>query len=163
MPRLPDIYLDIETSWEGDITVVGFYSRATGLVQLVGSDVTDARLDRELPDRGNLFTYNGHCFDIPVIRKVLGVDLRDKFESYDLRWICQRNDLRGGQKAVEKAIGLPRELMGMDGRDALVLWQRYVDYDDEEALATLLKYNREDVLGLMEIKRHCERNGFLQA
>ena len=146
MPRFPDIYLDIETSWEGDITVIGFYSRGTGLVQLVGDDVTDVRLDRELPERGNLFTYNGHCFDIPVIRKVLGVDLRDKFESYDLRWIC-----------------LPRELMGMDGRDALVLWQRYVDHDDEEALGTLLQYNREDVLGLLEIKRHCERKGFIRA
>lgn len=162
MPRLPDIYLDIETSWEGDITVVGFYSRPTGFVQLVGDEISDVRLCRALPKRGWLYTYNGHCFDLPVIRKVLGFDLRDRFESRDLRFICQRNALRGGQKAVERAIGLPRELAGMDGRDALVLWQRYVDYDDGEALTTLLKYNREDVLGLREIKRHCMRSGFIR-
>lgn len=161
MVRTTDIYLDIETAWDGEITVVGFSSGLTGMVQLVGGDVTDVRLDRELPAAGRLYTYNGHCFDIPVIQKRLGLNLRDRFESLDLRWICQRNDLRGGQKAVERSIGLAREIEGMDGRDALVLWHRFTTYADGDALATLLTYNEEDVRGLMAIKKHCEENGFL--
>jgi uncharacterized protein YprB with RNaseH-like and TPR domain len=95
-----DIYLDIETDERMHITVVGFRAAETGLVQLVGDEVTPERLHAELPAAGRLFTYNGHCFDLPVIRKRLGMDLRVRFDSWDLRFICQRQGLTGGQKHI---------------------------------------------------------------
>lgn len=161
MRRTNDIYLDIETDWDGAITVVGFFSEPTGMVQLVGDDLTDVTLDRALPAKGALYTYNGHSFDIPMIRKRLGLNLRERFESCDLRWLCQRHDLTGGQKSIEKAIGLKRGCDGMDGRDALELWHRFTTYADEDALDLLLAYNEEDVRGLVAIRAYCEEKGFL--
>src|SRR5437667_12537192 len=55
-----EIYLDIETDWQRRLTVVGFQSSTTGVVQLVGSDITADRLEQALPAGGMLFTYNGH-------------------------------------------------------------------------------------------------------
>ena len=52
---------------------------ATGVVQLVGSEITVARLEQALPEGGVLFTYNGHCFDLVCIRRQLGIDLRARF------------------------------------------------------------------------------------
>ncbi len=157
---MDDIYLDIETDAVQSITVVGFRSAVTGLVQLVGAEVTPARLHAALPATGQLFTYNGHCFDLPVIRKQLGLDLRARFASCDLRFVCQRYGLRGGQKAVEHQLGHRRALEGMDGWEAVILWQRHVR-GDAAALPRLLRYNAEDVDGLALIKEHLAGRGLL--
>src|SRR6266542_3402022 len=77
------------------------------------------------PAAGTLYTYNGHCFDLICLRQQLGLDLRACFASVDLRWVCQRRGLRGGQKAIEKSLGHRRLLPDLDGRDALLLWARY--------------------------------------
>jgi uncharacterized protein YprB with RNaseH-like and TPR domain len=155
-----EIYLDIETDARQRITVVGFRSAAIGLVQLVGADVTPAHLHAALPPSGRLYTYNGHCFDLPVIRKQLGLDLRARFASCDLRFVCQRHGLRGGQKAVEHQIGHRRALEGMDGWEAVILWARHLR-GDASALSRLLRYNAEDVDGLALIKGHLEARGLL--
>ena len=157
---LDETYLDIETDKYGRITVVGFRAAATGLVQLVGADITPEAVHAALPASGRLYTYNGHCFDLPVIRKRLGLDLRARFESHDLRFICQRHGLRGGQKAVEHTIGHRRVLEGMDGWEAITLWQRYRRGDDA-ALERLLRYNAEDVEGLALIKGYLEARDML--
>jgi acrylyl-CoA reductase (NADPH) len=155
-----DVYLDIETDERQRITVVGFRAAATGLVQLVGGQITPEAVHAALPASGRLFTYNGHCFDLPVIRKRLGLDLRARFDSWDLRFVCQRHGLRGGQKAVEQSIGHRRALEGMDGWEAILLWRRYRRGDDA-ALVTLLRYNAEDVNGLVLIKTHLDDRGLL--
>ncbi len=162
MPKPVEIYLDIETNWERELTVVGFRSSLTGVVQLVGPEITSRRLRKELPREGRLFTYNGHCFDISCIRKQLGIDLQQRFESFDLRWICQRLGLRGGQKLIERRIGHQRKCAGMDGLDAIRLWSSY-ENGDPVALAMLLRYNVEDLAGLMRIKRHLSARGLLSA
>jgi uncharacterized protein YprB with RNaseH-like and TPR domain len=155
-----EIYLDIETDWQRRLTVLGFHSLATGMVQLVGPEITLLNLERALPREGQLFTYNGHCFDLVCIRQQLGVDLRARFESCDLRWICQRHGLRGGQKLIEQRIGVQRALPGLDGLEAIALWQRY-QRGDPHALATLLQYNTEDLHGLVAIKQHLAARGLL--
>jgi uncharacterized protein YprB with RNaseH-like and TPR domain len=68
----------------------------------------------------------------------------------DLCPLLRRLGLRGGLKVVERQVGLSRspETDGLNGWDAVHLWWRYVDYNDERALATLLRYNREDVVHL---------------
>ncbi len=146
-----DVYLDIETSYYGDITVVGFYSQSCGLVQLVRPRISRARLQRVLPPAQRLLTFNGHSFDLPIIRRQLELDLRGRFESVDLRYACKRAGLTGGQKAIERMLGLERELPGLSGWDALRLWEAYWNDEDAAALETLLCYNREDVMNMVKI------------
>ena len=153
MGRVTEVFLDIETDWSRSITVIGFASSLTGVVQLTGTEITRTRLLKILPSQGRLFTFNGHCFDLPCIRSQLGIDLRERFDSHDLRFICARAGLSGGQKAVETRIGVRRELAGMDGRDALRLWAEY-QRGDPGALRTLLRYNAEDLEGLRTIRRY---------
>jgi uncharacterized protein YprB with RNaseH-like and TPR domain len=40
----------------------------------------------------------------------------------------------------------------VDGYEAVRLWWRYVNSDDQDALDTLLQYNREDVVNLRTLK-----------
>lgn len=150
------LYLDIETGRDGRMTVIGFYHETSGMVQLTGNEISRTALVELLPDRCPLFTYNGHCFDLRVIRDQLGVDLRQEFESYDLRWICQRHGLTGGLKAVERTLGISRDLSNVNGMDAMRLWYEY-EQGSHSALAVLLKYNREDVMNLVELRHHLER------
>jgi uncharacterized protein YprB with RNaseH-like and TPR domain len=141
-------YLDIETSFEGGITIVGLYDAARGFRQLVGGEVTDVGLCRALEGADTLCTYNGEAFDLPVIRRRLGVDLRALYRSHDLLRDCRRLKITGGLKGVERLLGIPRATAGLDGYEAMRLWARYVNDYDEEALAILRTYNREDVMNL---------------
>ena len=147
------VYLDIETDWHRNITVLGFWSSTTGVVQLVGTEVTAARVRRLLARGGRLYTFNGHCFDLPVIRKQLGLDLRTSHNSIDLRYSCADNGLTGGQKAVEKRVRFSRALDGVDGLAAIRLWRAH-QRGAAGALPRLLAYNREDLAGLRCIRKY---------
>jgi uncharacterized protein YprB with RNaseH-like and TPR domain len=154
-----EAYLDIETtglsSFSSDITVVGIY-RCCGaeseFVQLVGRDITSHSLLEALEGVEIIFTYNGRRFDLPFIYDKLGVDLEEMFPHRDLMFDCWRCNLRGGFKAVERQLGISRDLTEVDGREAVRLWWRYVESFDLEALDTLLAYNKEDVVNLKELK-----------
>lgn len=159
------LFLDIETDFYQNITVIGFYSLSTGFRQIVGRDITKARLSRQLPKpvisaggesigmgSRELYTFNGHCFDLPVIKKRLGLALREKYQSIDLRYLCKKHGLVGGQKIIEKMLGIRRELPDMDGRDAIYLWQNYIECGDSDSLNALLAYNQEDVMNMVRIK-----------
>jgi uncharacterized protein len=141
-------YLDIETSFEGAITVVGLYAPDRGLIQLIGTQVSDVTVWEALEGVETICTYNGSRFDLPVIRRRLGLDLCAAFQSHDLMYTCWRHGLFGGLKRVEEQLGISRRVKGIDGMEAMRLWFRYETDDDEEALQVLLTYNREDVLNL---------------
>ncbi len=141
-------YLDIETSFEGAITVVGLYTEGRGMIQLVGGMVSDLAVWRALEGADTICTYNGSRFDLPVIRRRLGLDLARKIRSHDLMYDCWRHGLFGGLKRVEQQLGICRRSKGIDGWDAMRLWAHYEDGGDKEALDTLLIYNRDDVLSL---------------
>lgn len=141
-------YLDIETTLYGAISVIGVYRPDFGAVQLVGSGVRDTTLYETLTGVSTLVTFNGSSFDLPVIRKRLFVDLRRDFDHCDLMHICRKRGLRGGLKVVEERLGIRRITQGLDGRDALRLWERYEHQGDQLALCTLLTYNYEDVINL---------------
>jgi uncharacterized protein YprB with RNaseH-like and TPR domain len=152
------LYLDIETSFHGRITVIGFYSRSTGLVQMVAPEISKGLLMRALPGARKLYTFNGHCFDLPVIQRELGLRLRSAYDSRDLRFIGNRLGLFGGLKALEKKLGIPRRLPDLDGMDAMRLWEQH-RWGDEEALTTLLAYNREDVMNMILLRRELRAMG----
>lgn len=146
-------YLDIETSFLGEITVVGLHAEDRGFVQLVGGGITELALWTALEGVQTICTYNGTRFDLPVIRRRLGLDLRAAFTSHDLMYDCWRRNLYGGLKRVEERLEIPRSTRGVDGIEAMRLWHRYETTRDREALMILLEYNREDVLNLEILDR----------
>ncbi|MCU0490138.1 MAG: ribonuclease H-like domain-containing protein [Chloroflexaceae bacterium] len=145
-------YLDIETSFEGGITVIGIYRPDLGTLQLVGGGVHDLNLYHALEGVSTLVTFNGTCFDLPVIRKRLHADLKQEYAHDDLLYVCRKRGLRGGLKVVEQRLGIVRETAGITGWDAPRLWQRYEYGGDQAALNTLLHYNREDVTNLATLE-----------
>ena len=160
-----DAYLDIETtglSWlYNDITVIGIYcvnGSDDKLIQLVGNDVGKENLLEALDGVDTIYTYNGSRFDIPFIRASLGLDLTEHYYHHDLMYDCWRNNLYGGFKAVEQQLGINRQLMGINGFEAVLLWWRYLDYGDQDAMALLLEYNREDVVNLKVLRERLHLN-----
>jgi uncharacterized protein YprB with RNaseH-like and TPR domain len=156
---IQDVYLDIETtglSWlDSEITVIGIYlvnDRKSQVVQLVGSEVTTDRLLEVVDGVKAIYTYNGRRFDLPFINNSLGVNLEEMADHTDLMYDCWRCNLYGGLKAVEQQLGIPRRLQGITGLDAVLLWQRYCEYNDKKALDLLLEYNNEDVKNLKVLK-----------
>jgi uncharacterized protein YprB with RNaseH-like and TPR domain len=147
-------YLDIETTFEGTISVIGMYRPDFGTIQLVGGGVRDLALYEALEGVQTLVTFNGSSFDLPVIRRRLFADLKRDFEHCDLLYVCRRRGLRGGLKRVEAMLGIARATAGISGWDAPRLWHRYETTGDRAALQTLLDYNRDDVVNLAVLEAH---------
>ena len=126
-------YLDIETSFYRTVTVVGLLA-PTGFHQWVGRGVTREDLLSVLASAGvcTLVTFNGDRFDLPVLGRALGL------------------------RVVETQLGIERQTAGLDGYDAMRLWERYVTLDDAQALETLRAYNREDVMNLPRLEARLE-------
>jgi uncharacterized protein YprB with RNaseH-like and TPR domain len=147
-------YLDIETAFDGSISVIGIYRPDRGTIQLVGGGVRDVPLYDALDGIQTVVTFNGTCFDLPIIRRRLYADLKRDFEHCDLLYICRKRGLRGGLKRVETLLGIVRVTNGISGWDAPRLWQRYESIGDRAALDLLLNYNREDVINLAVLEEH---------
>ena len=159
MPETIEAYLDIETTGlyprYNKITVVGIYlinGIDAQFIQLVSEDITAANILDSLQGVDVIYTYNGSRFDLPFIHFRLGMDLAELFGHCDLMYDCWRESLYGGLKRVEQQLGIQRRLSGIRGRDAVRLWWRYVNDYDENALVTLLEYNKEDVINLKTLK-----------
>lgn len=158
-----EAYLDIETTGlsprDCRITVIGVYrwwGRGGELIQLYDERLTGGNLLEAVKGVTLLHTYNGRRFDLPFIRMRLGVDLEAMHPHRDLMFDCWRLGLNGGLKAVEYRVGIDRELKGINGFDAVMLWLRYERKRDLKALETLLRYNREDVMNLLPLRRELD-------
>ncbi len=159
-----DAFLDIETtglsSISSYITVIGVYlvdANYTEMIQIVGNDITPENVLVAMEGVETIYTYNGSRFDLPFIKDYMGVDLLKKHKHIDLMLDCWRCKLYGGFKAVEAKLGIERELQGIGGWDAVLLWRRHQN-GDEEALPILLKYNREDVINLTVLKEKLHKH-----
>jgi len=156
---LIEAYLDIETTGLSpsycEITVIGIHlcnGDDTRFIQLVGKDITVRSILEALNGVEVLYTYNGSRFDLPFIHSRLGVNLEETFTHRDLMYDCWNENLYGGFKAVERQLGIDRRLTEVDGYQTVRLWWRYANDYDEEALAVLLEYNKEDVVNLKTLK-----------
>ena len=154
-----EAYLDIETTGlyavRDEITVVGVYltnGSEEKFTQLVGCDITGEAILNALEGTGTLYTYNGAKFDLPFINTRCGVNLVSIYSHHDLMKSCWNNNLYGGLKNVERCLGIERRLKDVNGFEAVKLWWRYVNDYDQDALKTLLEYNREDVVNLKTLK-----------
>lgn len=145
-------YLDIETSFRGDVTVVGLLRSDRGITQLVGEAITRPSLEEVLRGVDTLCTFYGEAFDLPVLRRSFGLGLIERCRSLDLSVECRRLRMRGGLKGIERNLSIPRRSIGITGYDAMLLWDRWLGAD-RGALETLLAYNRDDVVNLALLER----------
>ena len=141
-------YLDIETTGLGEdshITAIAFYDGKQTRTYVHGVNLeqfADDILGTQL-----LVTYNGRCFDVPIIERELRIKLPRAH--IDLRLVLIALGFKGGLKRCEHALGLMRgDLEGVDGAYASVLWHEHLRSGNPAALETLLAYNVADVLGL---------------
>ncbi len=141
-------YLDIETTFDNTISLVGIHIPGRDMVQLAGNQVTDVFIALALEGVNTVVTFNGASFDLPYIRRITGLDIKDMAEHRDLLHVCRKRGLRGGLKRVEVLLGISRDSGITDGRMAPRLWQRWENAGDEEALRVLLQYNKEDCVNL---------------
>ena len=143
------VFLDIETDGavNGRPTVVSLFD-ARGLhVFIQGRNLEE--LPEALRQSRLWVTFNGRCFDVPVLRRCFG-DLPEPTIHLDLRFLCRRVGLRGGLKSVEQTIGIPRppHLRGIGGLDAVTLWRSWQTNEEMTALRFLVEYNLYDAFQL---------------
>ena len=142
-------YLDIETTGTAPdvaaITVIGLYDGEHAQAYVQGRNLT--QFEDAVQDCTLLVTYNGKLFDLPFIRREMGLALNQAH--IDLRYPLAALGYTGGLKKIERSLGLEREgpLSLLDGWCAVVLW-RFHEQGDPRALETLLRYNLEDVIHL---------------
>ena len=144
-------FLDIETTgldkYHNEITVIGLYDGKESKVYINGINLQD--FPEEIKKYSYIVTFNGSMFDIPFIKsKFPGLNI-DQFHA-DLRFMMKSLGYSGGLKRIEKELGIERDsdLAGMDGFDAVLLWQRYKRLNDKAALDKLVRYNIEDIENL---------------
>ncbi len=142
-------YLDIETTGMSggheEITTISVYDGSQIHYYIKGHNL--GRFASDIERYGLLVTYNGKCFDLPVIRRLLRVPMDQAH--IDLRFLLHSLGYRGGLKGCEKQLGIDREeLDGVDGYFAVLLWQDYIRNRNHRALETLLAYNILDAVNL---------------
>jgi len=143
-------YLDIETTggWGGldEITVIGIYDGVA--VQTFVDGVNLDAFETAIAAYDLVITFNGALFDLPFIRsRFPGISLPPAH--IDVRFLLKRLGYAGGLKKIERDLGIGREegIDGMNGYDAVRLWQAY-QWGDDTALDTLVRYNRADIVNL---------------
>jgi uncharacterized protein len=143
-------FLDIETSgglsgWH-DITVIGLSDGSSYQAFVQGQNMEE--FEQAVEDFQLVVTFNGARFDLPCIHRYFR-HFRANWIHIDLRFALFRLGMRGGLKTIEKQMGIdrPRDVQGMNGLDAVVLWNQY-ENGNSAALGRLIRYNREDVTNL---------------
>ncbi|WNY25783.1 ribonuclease H-like domain-containing protein [Methanolapillus millepedarum] len=146
-------FVDIETTGLApgfdSITVVGIYNRKEAKTYVQGIDLDD--ITEEIQKYKMLVTFNGARFDLPFIKREFP-EIEFNHLHMDLMYPLKRIGYSGGLKNIERTLGIERaeDLKSVDGFEAVRLWRRY-ERGDEEALDTLLRYNKEDIVNLETI------------
>jgi hypothetical protein len=144
------VYLDIETDGSGQdtiVTMIGLWDGKTYTCLMHGEDLENFR--DVISHYSMIVTFFGHSFDLPVLERRFPGLVFDQIH-IDLCPTLAQLQIRGGLKKIEKQFGIQRspETDGLNGRDAIFLWRRYKARHDEDALKTLIAYNREDCVNL---------------
>ncbi|MFL5343524.1 MAG: ribonuclease H-like domain-containing protein [Hyalangium sp.] len=141
------LFFDIETDGnENQVpTVVSLYDSAGLHVFLQGRNMDE--LPEAMAARRLWVSFNGTCFDAPVLRDYFGANRFPKPDAHiDLRFVTKRLRMSGGLKEIEDNLGVgrPPHLKGVNGWDAVLLWRAYKARADVEALRFLVEYNLYD-------------------
>ncbi len=150
------VCLDIETNgypagMGGYVTMVGLYDGCDYKSFVRGENLSTESLMRELSHYRYLITFFGSAFDVPFLSNAMeGFSL--DIPHFDICFGARKVGLGGGLKKLEAELGIERalETRGMDGYDAVLLWNE-VRRGSSEAIELLVKYNREDTVNLWSI------------
>ncbi|MDG5819039.1 ribonuclease H-like domain-containing protein [Natronococcus sp. A-GB7] len=138
-------FLDIETTGlsadRNDVTTVSIHRGDETKTFVQGRDLTARRLEAELEESALLVTFNGQRFDVPFLETCYDLDVT--VPHVDLMYPCKKVGLDGGLKAIERELGIGRDMPDLSGRDAVRLWHEY-EAGDDAALERLVEYNRAD-------------------
>lgn len=153
------VFLDIETTglslYYDKITLVGCAQEDRYACHIVGigNDQDNATIDL-IEGAKCLVTFNGTVFDLKFLAKYFPA-LRLPVAHVDLRYLVRRASLTGGQKNVERALGInrPGDIGEVDGVKAVLLWYEYT-YGTLESGRQLVRYNHADVEGMKPILDH---------
>lgn len=145
------LFFDIETDGKEQQlpTVVSLYDSAGLHVYLLGRNMDE--LPEAMAARRLWVSFNGTCFDAPVLRDYFGESRFPKPDAHiDLRFVTKRLGMGGGLKEIEDSLGVgrPPHLRGVNGWDAVLLWRAYKARGDIEALRFLVEYNLYDAFQL---------------
>lgn len=148
-------FFDIETtgldSDTSDVTTVSLHRDGDTRTLVRGRDLTRDALARELAGASVLVSFNGKRFDQPFLESNFDLDIDTPH--LDLLYPCRRLDLTGGLKRIERDLGIGRDGMDVDGREAVRLWRQY-EAGDQAALERLVRYNRHDAENLRTLLEH---------
>ncbi|MFB6200801.1 MAG: ribonuclease H-like domain-containing protein [Halorhabdus sp.] len=141
-------FFDIETTGldkrHDAVTTVSVRQGGDTTTLVRDRDLTADRLRDVFADADLLVSFNGKRFDVPFLEHSFDLDGVLDRPHLDLMYPCRRLDLTGGLKQIEKDLGIERDRPDLSGKDAVRLWYDHRRGDDE-ALETLIGYNREDV------------------
>ena len=147
------LFLDVETTglsrYYDELTLVGWLSDGVYRVHVAGDDPEP--LFSSVRVASALVTFNGSLFDLAFLAKSFpGLSLPKAHA--DLRFLARRVGLTGGQKAIERKLGITVRdgVEDLDGAHAVLLWHRYLR-GDVESLRRLIDYNRCDVVAMRHI------------
>ncbi|HLT28918.1 MAG TPA: ribonuclease H-like domain-containing protein [Myxococcaceae bacterium] len=146
------VFFDIETDGsERQLPTVVSLLDAEGLHLFVRGENLEALPDA-LMRRPIWVTFNGSCFDVPVLREHFPQLTRPPVH-LDLRFLGRRIGLKGGLKQIERGLGLDRStaIDGVGGMDAVLLWRAWLETRDPSVLQLLVEYNLYDAINLRSL------------
>ena len=150
------VYLDIETSGDYSdsdlITVIGLYDGNRVFTFINGQNLNEFEL--AISNYDCIITFNGSSFDLPIIKRCFP-NISLPAGHIDIRFLLNRLGYRGGLKKIERDLGISRDavIAGMDGFDAVKLWEAY-SWGDKKALDLLIKYNEADIVNLKQLMEY---------
>ncbi|PSP42475.1 exonuclease [Halobacteriales archaeon QH_2_66_30] len=145
-------FFDIETTGldrnRDVVTTVTLHQDGDTRTLVRGDDLTDETLAAAFADAGLLVTFNGARFDVPFLETSFDVSLDQPH--LDLMPTCRKLGLSGGLSAIERELGVERDLPDVDGREAVRLWHEH-ERGVDGALERLIAYNREDTVNMVTV------------
>jgi uncharacterized protein len=143
-------YLDIEVDSVGKIILVGISDYYNSNFFVKGVNLDKNLLEKELLKYKLIVTFNGGAFDLPKLRKQMGMVV--KVPHLDLKPLCINLGLVGGLKEIEKKLDLKRPLH-LKG-NPVDLWKAFHASQDREYLDLLMEYNTEDIENLKNVAEY---------
>ncbi len=137
-------FLDIEVDSSGKLIMIGISNYFNSNAFVRGFNLEKRLIAKELEKYKLIVTFNGSAFDLPKLKKQLGIEM--KVSHIDLKSLCLNLGLKGGLKEVEKKLDLkrPAHLRG----NPVELWKAFHASGDREYLDLLIGYNKEDIENL---------------
>lgn len=151
------LFLDIETTglslYYDEITLIGTFDGHK--IKIFVRDNNLEEVLRYLQNYEVIVTFNGKLFDVPFIKKEFP-EVKIPPIHIDLRYLLRSLGLTGPLKEIEEKLGMqrPKELQEIGGREAAILWSKFMK-GDNKALERLLLYNIYDTVNLQNILHFC--------